>query len=145
MMTPNVFSESIAHDLDAPGSLGAPGGLGDKARTTSAPGDEFTLLMCHPATGQRVRLPLGYSVPVLLLGPIELLRRRDWTRVAISVLLPIAGQILLAPTANRAYLKLLLRQGFRAVSTEPGHVSRIEWRLGLQLPRYTGRKSKSSG
>jgi hypothetical protein len=56
----------------------------------------------------------------------------------------VLGQLLVAPSANRTYLKLLLRRGFRAVSTTPGHVSRVEWQLGLQLPRYTGRSSKSA-
>jgi hypothetical protein len=108
------------------------------------PGEESTLMLRHPVTDERVRLTLGFSRPVLLLGPIELGRRRDWLRMAISLLLPIAGQILLAPTANRAYLKLLLHRGFRVVSTAPGHVSRIEWQIGMQLPRYTGRKTPSA-
>ncbi len=103
-----------------------------------------TLQMRHPVTGENLLVSMGYAWSVLLLGPIELVRRRDWPLAAVSVLLPILGQILLAPWANRAYLKRLLRRGFRAVSTEPGHVSRIEWQLGMQLPRYTGRSSKSA-
>ncbi|WP_293999083.1 hypothetical protein [Sphaerotilus sp.] len=103
-----------------------------------------TLQMRHPATGESVQVPLGYSLPVLLLGPIELARRRDWPLVAVSVLLPIVGQIFLAPIANRSYLKRLLRQGFRAVSPSPGYIGRIEWQLGMLLPRYTGRSNKSA-
>ncbi|MEX8495799.1 hypothetical protein [Sphaerotilus sp.] len=103
-----------------------------------------TLQMRHPATGKSLLVSTGYAWQVLLLGPIELVRRRDWRLVAVSVLLPVLGQILLAPWANRAYLQLLLRRGFRAVSTTPGHVSQIEWQLGMQLPRYTGRSSKSA-
>jgi hypothetical protein len=100
--------------------------------------------MRHPLTGDRAGVSLGYSLPVLLLGPIELIRRRDWPRVVVSLLLPIVGQICLAPFANRAYLKRLVRQGFRAVSSEPGQISRIEWQLGMQLPRYAGRSNKSA-
>ena len=111
---------------------------------TSPPAAGMTLQMRHPSTGDRVEASLGYSLPVLLLGPIELIRRRDWPLAAVSVLLPIVGQICLAPIANRAYLKRLVRQGFRAVSGEPGQISRIEWQLGMQLPRYTGRSSKSA-
>jgi hypothetical protein len=102
----------------------------------------LTLHMRHPATGESREVSLGYCVPVLLLGPLVLLRRGDWRLAAVSLLLPIIGQICLAPTANRSYLKLLIRRGFRAVSAEPGQVSRIEWQLGMQLPRYTGRSSK---
>jgi len=103
------------------------------------------LEMRHPAHGDSCQVSLGYSVRVLLLGPIELIRRGDWRLVAVSVLLPIAGQIFLASTANRAYLKLLVRRGYRAVSREPGQISRVEWALGIQLPRYVGRSSKSAG
>lgn len=102
------------------------------------------VLLRHPSTGESVQVPLGYSVPVLLLGPFVLFRRGDWRSAVVSLLLPIVGQIMLAPTANRSHLKLLLRRGFRAVSTEPGHVSRLEWELGMQLPRYTGRSTRSS-
>jgi len=108
------------------------------------PNAGVTLLMRHPSTGESVQVPLGYSVPVLLLGPLVLFRRGDWRLAVVSLLLPIVGQILLAPTANRSYLKLLVRRGFRAVSTEPGHVSRAEWTLGMQIPRYTARSSKSA-
>jgi hypothetical protein len=104
-----------------------------------------TLQMRHPATGESVHVQLGYSLPVLLLGPIELARRRDWPLVAVSVLLPIVGQIFLAPTAYRSYLKLLVRRGYRAVSTEPGQISRIEWQISMLLPRYTGRSTKPAG
>lgn len=104
----------------------------------------LVLLLRHPSTGESVQVPLGYSVPVLLLGPFVLFRRGDWRSAVVSLLLPIVGQIMLAPTANRSHLKLLLRRGFRAVSTEPGHVSRLEWELGMQLPRYTGRSTRSS-
>lgn len=100
--------------------------------------------MRHPVTGARAQVPLGYSLPVLLLGPIELVRRRDWPLAAVSVLLPIVGQICLAPFANRIYLKRLVGQGFRVLGGEPGQTSRIEWQLGMQLPRYTGRSSKSA-
>lgn len=104
----------------------------------------MTLEMRHPTRGDSRQVAPGYSVRVLLLGPIELIRRGDWTLAAVSVLLPIVGQIFLAPTANRSYLKLLVRRGYRAVSREPGQVSRVEWELGMQLPRYTGRSSKSA-
>ncbi|MEY4906691.1 MAG: hypothetical protein RL260_409 [Pseudomonadota bacterium] len=101
--------------------------------------------MRHPATDDRVEVSLGYSLRVLLLGPIELVRRGDWRLAAVSLLLPIAGQIFLAPTAYRSYLKLLVRRGYRAVSTAPGQISRIEWQLGMLLPRYTGRSTKPAG
>jgi hypothetical protein len=104
----------------------------------------LTLQMRHPTTGKSVQVPLGYSRRVLLLGPIELVRRGDWRLVVVSLLVPVIGQILLAPTANRSYLQLLVRRGFRAVSAQPGQVSRIEWTLGMQLPRYTGRSSRSA-
>ena len=104
----------------------------------------LALQMRHPTCGQSVQASLGYSWRVLLLGPIELVRRGDWRLVAVSLLLPILGQILLAPTANRSYLQWLVRRGFRAVSAHPGQVSRIEWALGIQLPRYTGRSSRSA-
>lgn len=113
------------------------------ARTVQ-PNAGLMLLLRHPSTGESMQVPLGYSVPVLLLGPFVLFRRGDWRSAVVSLLLPIVGQVMLAPTANRSHLKLLLRRGFRAVSTEPGHVSRIEWELGMQLPRYTGRSTRSS-
>ena len=116
----------------------------DTVLSSSASDTPLVLQMRHPVTGQRQDVPIGFSLPVALLGPIELARRRDWTSLAISVALPLLGQWLLAPSANRTYLKLLLRRGFRAVSTTPGHVSRIEWQLGMQLPRYSGRSSKSA-
>ena len=136
-MTPNSSPHSPEpsrfFDPEAPDTVASSGGSDAS----------LVLQMRHPATGQRQDVPIGFSLPVALLGPIELARRRDWTSLAISVALPVLGQLLLAPSANRTYLKLLLQRGFRAVSTTPGHVSRIEWQLGMQLPRYSGRSSKS--
>jgi hypothetical protein len=101
------------------------------------------LEMRHPATGDSRLVRVGYSWRVALLGPIELVRRGDWPGVAVSVLLPVGGQLFLAPTANRTYLKLLVRRGYRAVSREPGQIGRVEWALGMLLPRYAGRSVKS--
>lgn len=131
-MNPTTSSESLANDPVPSPSPVVP------------PKTGLTLQMRHPSTGESVQVPVGYSVPVLLLGPIVLLQRRDWRSAAVSLLVPILGQILLAPTANRSYLKLLVRRGFRAISVEPGYVSRVEWELGMQIPRYTARSSKSA-
>lgn len=103
------------------------------------------LLMRHPETGDTVQAPIGYSWQVLLFGPVVLALRREWRLALMCLLLPLVGQVLLAWTVNRTCLNHLLRRGFRAVSTERGHVSQIEWQLGMQLPRYTGRSSKSAG
>ena len=55
--------------------------------------------------------------------------------------LPLIGQMLLAPSANRRFLLRLLRQGYRAVRTRPGQVSHAEWLLGMQLPRHESRRA----
>ena len=101
----------------------------------------FGLLLRHPVSGQERFVPLGYSRRVLLLGPLALAGRGDWALALVCVVLPVLGQNLLAPTANRLHLKRLIRAGFRAVSTEPGRISLAEWRLGMQIPRYTGRRA----
>ncbi|WP_338416211.1 hypothetical protein [uncultured Sphaerotilus sp.] len=123
--------------------------FGDQPSTFSDPSRPTIgapiLLMRHPQTGETVEVPIGYSWPVLLFGPVVLARRRDWRLALVCLLLPLVGQVFLARTANRAYLNQLLRRGFRAVSTERGRVSQIEWQLGMQLPRYTGRSSRSAG
>ena len=102
------------------------------------------LLMRHPATGESVQVPIGYSWQVLLFGPVALALRREWRLALVCLLLPLVGQVLLAGTANRIYLNQLLRRGFRAVRTQRGYVSQIEWQLCMQLPRYAGRSSKSA-
>jgi hypothetical protein len=121
-------------------SVGAAAPTPASASTAVSP-ERLRLLMKHPQTGDQQVVPIGYSVPVLLAGPIPLLRRRNWGLAAVCVLLPIVGQILLAPQANKLHIRHLLRRGYRAVSTEPGRVSHIEWLLGMQLPRYAGRKT----
>lgn len=118
-------------------TLLAPGEAG------SAQADRLRLLMKHPKTGDQQIIPIGYSVPVLLAGPVPLLLRRNWGLAALCIVLPILGQILLAPHANRLHIRHLLKRGYRAVSTEPGRVSHIEWLLGMQLPRYGGRRSSA--
>lgn len=105
--------------------------------------ERLHLLMKHPETGAQQVVPIGYSVPVLLAGPVPLLLWRNWRLAALCVVLPILGQILLAPHANRLHIRHLLKRGYRAVSTEPGRVSHIEWVLGMQLPRYGGRRSSA--
>ena len=132
-------SESLSNDLGVvPSQFKAQPMPGAAAETRSM------LELRHAVTGDSRHIAMGYSLRVALLGPIELIRRGDWRGTAVSMLLPIAGQLLLAPTANRSYVKLLVRRGYRAVSREPGQISRIEWMLGLQLPRYAGRSSKSA-
>lgn len=137
-MNPNASTPPPEHsrffDPNTPDAVPPPG-------ASNAP---LVLQMRHPTTGQRQDVSVGFSLPVALLGPIELARRRDWPSLAISLVLPVLGQLLLASSANRTYLKLLLQRGFRAVSTTPGHVSRIEWQLGMQLPRYSPRSSRSA-
>lgn len=131
---PSNQTKSLQGD-DAPSTFEAPVRAAGEA--------EIVLEMRHPASGDSRRFRAGYSREVALLGPIELIRRGDWRGVVVSVALPIVGQLLLAPTANRSYAKLLVRRGYRAVSREPGQVSRVEWMFGLQLPRYAGRNAKS--
>lgn len=132
-------SESLSSDMGVVANpLEAQPATGSKADARPV------LELRHAESGDSRQIDIGYSLRVALLGPIELIRRGDWRNAAVSVLLPVVGQLLLAPTANRAYVKLLVRRGYRAVSREPGQVSRIEWMLGLQLPRYTGRNSKSA-
>lgn len=111
--------------------------------SVSAPVDRLRLLMKHPQTGDQQIIPIGYSLPVLLAGPVPLLLRRNWELAVLCVVLPILGQILLAPHANKLHIRHLLKRGYRAVSTEPGRVSHIEWLLGMQLPRYGGRRSSA--
>lgn len=96
------------------------------------------LLLCHPRTGRKVRVPLGYSTSVLLFGPVPLLMRRCWLLAIACLALPIVGQVALAGQANRLYLKQLLRNGYRVMATRPGEVTRAEWQLGMTLPRYSG-------
>lgn len=139
------MNASSSTDSSPAETLLAAGSHAARSTSQAQPASGLPLEMRHPTRGDSRYVEPGYSVRVLLLGPIELIRRRDWTLAAVSVLLPIAGQIFLAPTANRSYLKLLVRRGYRAVSREPGQVSRVEWQLGMQLPRYTGRSSKSAG
>jgi hypothetical protein len=99
----------------------------------------------HPRTGDSVIVPVGFSLPVALLGPIPLLMRRSWRLAAlttvVSVALPVAGQIFMATRINRMLVKNLLARGYRAVGTTPGMVSAAEWVLGFQLPRYAGRST----
>lgn len=101
--------------------------------------------MKHPRTGSTAVAPIGFSVPVLFFGPVPILMRGNMRLALITTLawvgLPVAGAIFMAYHANRMHLKDLLRWGFCAVSNEPGMISRIEWMLGLQLPRYRGRKA----
>lgn len=132
-------SESLSNDMGPVASQ-------FEARPTagSAADAPPVLELRHAESGDSRQIAIGYSLRVALLGPIELIRRGDWRSTAVSLLLPVVGQLLLAPTANRTYVKLLVRRGYRAVSREPGQVSRIEWMLGLQLPRYAGRSSKSA-
>lgn len=129
-------SESLSNDMGA-----VPSQFETRPTPGSATEARLVLEMRHAESGDSRQIPMGYSLRVALLGPIELIRRGDWRSAAVSVLLPVVGQLLLAPTANRAYVKLLVRRGYRAVSREPGQISRIEWMLGLQLPRYAGRSS----
>lgn len=107
----------------------------------SALASRCPLLMRHPLTGRDELVSIGYSRAVLLLGPIELARRGDWAMVLFCLALPLIGQMLLAPSANRRFLLRLLRQGYRAVRTRPGQVSHAEWLLGMQLPRHESRRA----
>ncbi|PXW94928.1 hypothetical protein C7444_11110 [Sphaerotilus hippei] len=99
----------------------------------------------HPRTGGSVTVPLGFSLPVAVLGPIPLLMHKRWRLAAlttvVSVLLPVAGQILMATRIHRLLIKDLLARGYRAVGTTPGTVSAAEWTLGMSLPRYRGPKA----
>lgn len=126
-------AKSRPHDDDGPSRL--PGDVEDFASE-----HRCQLLMRHPRTGRDELLSLGYSRAVLLLGPIELARRGDWAMVLFCLVVPLIGQILLAPSANRRFLMRLLRQGYRAVRTRPGLVSHAEWLLGMQLPRHDSRR-----
>lgn len=99
------------------------------------------LLMRHPASGRECHAPIGYAWPVLLFGPLAMARRRDWSGALVCLVLPLAGQILMAPRANRRHLRRLIAQGYRAVSTAPGRVSHAEWLLGMQIPRYSSRRA----
>jgi hypothetical protein len=105
---------------------------------TTASYQTVELLLCHPRTGRKVRVPLGYSKSVLLFGPVPLLMRRCWLQAIACVALPIVGQVALAGQANRIYLKQLLEKGYRVIATRPGEVTRAEWQLGMTLPRYSG-------
>lgn len=100
------------------------------------------LRLKHPYTGRHAQAPLGYSVPVALLGPLPLLWRRNWPlalcTLLVSVALPLAGQLYTASLANRLHLQRLLRQGYRAQGRFPGEVSTVEWNLGIKIPRYRG-------
>ncbi|MFM2053676.1 MAG: hypothetical protein RL456_1713 [Pseudomonadota bacterium] len=104
-------------------------------------GPPSELLLRHPASGDERRVRIGFSVPVLLLGPFALAARRQWLPALGAVLLPVAGQILLAPVANKMLLRQCLRRGYRVVSSGQGQISQAEWHLGMQLPRYSGRKA----
>ena len=101
----------------------------------------FGLMLRHPVSGKERFVPIGYSRRVLFLGPLALAGRGDWALALVCIAVPVLGQILLAPVANKFHLKRLVRAGFRAVSTEPGRISLAEWRLGMQIPRYTGRRA----
>jgi hypothetical protein len=126
-------ASSRLHEDDGPSRL--PGDA-----STSASGYRCQLLMRHPQAARDEPVHIGYSRAVLLLGPVELARRGDWAMVLFCLALPLIGQILLAPSANRRFLVRLLRQGYRAVRTRPGQVSHAEWRLGMQLPRHEPRR-----
>lgn len=102
------------------------------------------LLMRHPRTGEERIAPVGYAWSVLLAGPFVLARRGDWSMALVCLLLPLLGQALLAPQANRRHLRRLVARGYRAVSTVPGRVSHVEWALGMQIPRYSGRREDIS-
>ncbi|WP_338415744.1 hypothetical protein [uncultured Sphaerotilus sp.] len=106
--------------------------------TSAHAGHSHELLLCHPGTGRKLRVPLGYSRSVLLFGPFPLLMRRCWLLALACVALPIVGQVALAGQANRLYLKQLLQKGYRVVATRPGEVTQAEWALGMTLPRYSG-------
>ena len=72
------------------------------------------------------------------------LRRPCAALLLACLLLPLLGQALLAPQANRRHLRRLVARGYRAVSTVPGRVSHVEWALGMQIPRYSGRREDIS-
>lgn len=100
------------------------------------------LMMRHPRTDHCTEVPLGYSLPVALFGPLPLMLRRDWPlaglTLVVSVLLPVLGQITMGRYTNRMHIRNLLRRGYRAAGRAPGEVSAAEWALGMSLPRYRG-------
>lgn len=122
-----------ASRFEPPGADGPPTAARPRARS---------LRMKHPVSGASTIAPLGYSLPVALLGPLPLLWRRSWGLAALiliaTVLLPLIGQVLLASRVNKLHIQHLLRRGYRAMGRFPGEVSAIEWNLQITLPRYRG-------
>jgi len=109
-------------------------------QNTAGNAPPHTILMRHPDSGQEHEVVVGPSRAVLLLGPLELARRGDWGLMLLCIVLPVIGQVMAAPMANKRHLRRLIRDGYRAISPRPGHVSHAEWILGLHIPRYSGRR-----
>jgi hypothetical protein len=121
---------------------GAGADIDEGSATVGASKPSNILRLKHPHTGRNAQAPLGYSIPVALLGPLPLLWRRSWPlalcTLLVSVALPVVGQLYMASLVNRLHLQRLLRRGYRAQGRFPGEVSTVEWNLGIKIPRYRG-------
>lgn len=96
--------------------------------------------MRHPITGKERRVDIGFSRAVLLWGPLALAKKGDWIGVLACIAMPLAGQIMLAPVANKRHLRRLIAEGYYAVSNTRGHISHAEWLMCERIPRYRNRQ-----
>ncbi len=104
--TPSISGDDHAQDRTigrhavGPRAAGAGPDAGQRraARAADAP----------PRTGEERIAPVGYAGSVPLAGLLAPARRGDWSMALACLLLPLLGQALLAPQANRRHLRRLV-------------------------------------